>query len=367
MILLDTLQIAALFLCLFLLTKPIGTYLYHVYETPSPFLFLNRLEGRLFNWCCLKYEEQDWKAYLKSLLTFNFMGIVILLSLQRFQGYLPLNPENFPGVPWDLALNVAVSFTTNTNWQAYSGETTMSYFTQMAGLTWQNFVSASTSMTVFLALARSLSRHPLSPKDIYLGNFWVDLLRSIIYVFLPAAFFLALFFTSQGVIQNFSSTLQISTLEGGQELISMGPVASQEAIKILGTNGGGFFGANSAHPFENPTPITNFFQMLFMLLIPASLTYTYGKIIKNQKQGWSIFAAMTILAIIGAFATSYFESQPNPLLSNLPLDQSLGNMVGKEVRFGSLESAHYATLTTNLSCGATAFMIVLRLLVVLFF
>jgi len=171
MILLNTLQIAALFLCLLLLTKPVGLYLYRIYETSSPFPLLNRLEGRLLKWCCFKHDEQDWKAYLKSLLVFNFMGIMILFLLERFQGFLPLNPQNFPSVPWDLALNVAVSFTTNTNWQAYSGETTMSYFTQMIGLTWQNFVSASTGMTVFLALARGLSRHPTSPQDIYLGNF----------------------------------------------------------------------------------------------------------------------------------------------------------------------------------------------------
>src|SRR3989338_2180920 len=353
MILLNTLQIAALFLCLLLLTKPVGLYLYRIYETSSPFPLLNRLEGRLLKWCCFKHDEQDCKAYLKSLLVFNFMGIMILFLLERFQGFLPLNPQNFPSVPWDLALNVAVSFTTNTNWQAYSGETTMSYFTQIIGLTWQNFVSASTGMTVFLALARGLSRHPTSTQDIYLGNFWIDLLRSVFYVFLPGAFLLALFFASQGVIQNFSPTLHISTLEGWQELISMGPVASQEAIKILGTNGGGFFGANSAHPFENPTPLTNFLQMLAMLLIPASLTYTYGKITQNQKQGWSIFLAMFVLAILGAFLISCFEAQPNPLLTSFSIYQSLGNMEGKELRFGTLGSAHYASVTTDISCGAT--------------
>ncbi|MDZ4322744.1 MAG: potassium-transporting ATPase subunit KdpA, partial [Alphaproteobacteria bacterium] len=251
------------------------------------------------------------------------------------------------------ALNTAVSFVTNTNWQAYSGELTMSYLTQMMGLTWQNFVSAGTGMAAFLAFSRGLSRHATSPKDILLGNFWVDLLRSVFYVFLPGAFIMALLFISQGVIQNFSPTLEITTLEGGRDLISMGPVASQEAIKILGTNGGGFFGANSAHPFENPTPFTNFLQMLSMILIPGALTYTYGKMIQSQKQGWSIFISMVILSLMGILAVYYFESQPNPLLHGLGLDQTSGNLEGKEVRFGILGSALFANLTTDISCGAT--------------
>jgi K+-transporting ATPase ATPase A chain len=346
------LQIILLFTMLLLLIKPLGIYLFRVYETTNPFPFFNRLEEKLLRWCYFRPEEQDWKAYLKSLLVFNFMGIVIVFCLERFQYYLPYNPENFTAVPWTLALNTAVSFVTNTNWQAYSGELTMSYFTQMAGLTWQNFVSAGTGITIFLALARAFSRHPKSTSDVFLGNFWVDLLRSVFYVFLPGAFILSLVFVSQGVIQNFSPALEITTLEGGRELISMGPVASQEAIKILGTNGGGFFGANSAHPFENPTPFTNFLQMLVMILIPASLTYVYGRMIHNQKQGWSILTAMLILSLAGVFLTAYFEAQPNPLLSALPLDQSLGNMEGKELRFGTLGSALFANLTTDTSCGA---------------
>ncbi|MDI9634619.1 potassium-transporting ATPase subunit KdpA [Geitlerinema splendidum] len=347
------LQIALLFTALFLLIKPVGVYLYRVYETPSPFPLFNRLEGKLLSWCCFKSEDQNWKAYLKSLLIFNIMGIVILFCIQRLQHFLPFNPENFQAVPWALALNTAVSFVTNTNWQAYSGEITMSYFTQMVGLTWQNFVSAGTGMAVFLAFARGLSRHATSSQDILLGNFWVDLLRSVFYVFLPGAFIIALLFISQGVIQNFSPTLEITTLEGGRELISMGPVASQEAIKVLGTNGGGFFGANSAHPFENPTPFTNFLQMLSMILIPGALTYTYGKMIQSQKQGWSIFIAMVILSLIGILAVYYFESQPNPLFHEMPLNQTPGNLEGKEVRFGILGSALFANLTTDTSCGAT--------------
>ncbi|MBL8675848.1 MAG: potassium-transporting ATPase subunit KdpA [Alphaproteobacteria bacterium] len=347
------LQIALLFTALLLLIKPVGIYLYRVYETPSPFPLFNRLESKLLNWCCFKSEDQNWKAYLKSLLIFNLMGIIILFCIQRLQHCLPLNPANFQAVPWALALNTAVSFVTNTNWQAYSGELTMSYFTQMVGFTWQNFVSAGTGMAAFLAFARGLSRHASSSKDILLGNFWVDLLRSVFYVFLPGAFIIALLFISQGVIQNFSPTLEITTLEGGRELISMGPVASQEAIKILGTNGGGFFGSNSAHPFENPTPFTNFLQVLSMILIPGALTYTYGKMIQNQKQGWSIFITMLILSIMGILTVYYFESQPNPLLQGLGLDQTPGNLEGKEVRFGILGSALFANLTTDTSCGAT--------------
>lgn len=347
------LQIVLLFTALLPLIKPVGIYLYRVYETPSPFPLFNRLEDKLLSWCCFKSEDQNWKSYLKSLLIFNIIGIVILFCIQRLQHFLPLNPENFQAVPWDLALNTAVSFVTNTNWQAYSGELTMSYFTQMVGLTWQNFVSAGTGMAAFLAFARGLSRHATSSKDVLLGNFWVDLLRSVFYVFLPGAFIIALLFISQGVIQNFSPTLEITTLEGSRELISMGPVASQEAIKILGTNGGGFFGANSAHPFENPTPFTNFLQMLSMILIPGALTYTYGKMIQSQKQGWSIFIAMAILSLIGILAVYYFESQPNPLLHEMPLNQTPGNLEGKEVRFGILGSALFANVTTDTSCGAT--------------
>jgi len=287
-----------------------------------------------------------------SLILFNAMGVVILFLIEISQYYLPLNPQKYPAVPWDLALNTAVSFATNTNWQAYSGETTMSYFTQMTGLTWQNFCAAGTGIAAFLALARGLTHHATDEGDRTVGNFWVDLIRSILYVFLPGCFIFALILISQGTLQNFSPPLDITTLEGAKQSIAMGPVASQEAIKILGTNGGGFFNANSAHPFENPTPLTNFLQILAFVLIPAALTYTYGKIAKNSSHGWSLFSAMLVMAILGATFVYYFESQPNPLLNALPLNQELGNLEGKEVRFGVPGSSLFATLTTDTSCGA---------------
>lgn len=346
------LQIGLLFMVLLGLTKPVGLYLYTVYEKKVPFTFLNPFETRLFHLCGIKDEEQDWKQYIGSLFIFNVMGVFLVFLIEVTQHFLPLNPQNLPGLPWDLALNTAVSFVTNTDWQAYSGETTMSYFTQMTGLTWQNFVSSSTGIAAFLALARGLTNHGTSESDITVGNFWMDLIRSVLYVFLPAALVFSLILVGQGVIQNFYPALEITTLEGAKQTLAMGPVASQDAIKILGTNGGGFFGANSSHPFENPTPLTNFLQVLCFLLIPAGLTYTYGKMAKNTVHGWSIFTTMVILALVGVIFVSYFESQPNPVLSHLPLNQELGNLEGKEVRFGVPGSSLFASLTTDTSCGA---------------
>lgn len=352
MTLIGWLQIGFLFILLLALTKPVGLYLYYVYEKPSPIKFLSRLEEKIFQFCGIKPEAQNWKAYMLALFLFNVMGIIVVLLIERMQYFLPLNPQNLPAIPWDLAINTAISFVTNTNWQAYSGETTMSYFTQMVGLTWQNYVAAGTGIAAFLALARGLAHHSTSDKDTTLGNFWVDLIRSILYVLLPASFIFALILVSQGVIQNFSPVLEITTLEGAKQSIAMGPVASQEAIKILGTNGGGFFNTNSAHPFENPTPFTNFLQILCFILIPTALTYTYGKIANNQKHGWSIFSVMLIMAIMSVCFVYYFESQPNPLLNHLPLTQDLGNFEGKEARFGISASSLFASLTTNTSCGA---------------
>ncbi len=348
----DWLQIGFFFLILLILTKPVGLYLYAIYEKKPLPKILGPFEKRVFTLCGINPQEQDWKAYATSLLIFNVLGIFIVFIIESLQPLLPLNPQNLPSVPWDLALNTAVSFVTNTNWQAYSGETTMSYFTQMSALTWQNFLSASTGMTAFLALARGLTRHSTEGDKITLGNFWVDLLRSALYVFLPASILFALILVSQGVIQNFDPALEITTLEGAKQTLAMGPVASQEAIKILGTNGGGFFNANSAHPFENPTPFTNFLQIICFLLIPAGLTYTFGKMAHDKKHGWSIFSVMFFLAISGAFLTTYFESQPNPLLNALPISHDQGNMEGKEVRFGVAGSSLFASLTTDTSCGA---------------
>jgi K+-transporting ATPase ATPase A chain len=345
------LQIGLFFLILLALTKPIGLYLYRVYQDPCPFKFLLPFENSVYRVCGITKEAQNWKEYFFSLFIFNLAGILIVFLIQICQPFLPLNPLSLPSVPWDLALNTAVSFTTNTNWQAYSGETTMSYFTQMVGLTWQNFVSASTGMAVFLALSRGLTHQGTSDGEKGVGNFWVDLIRSVLYVFLPASFIFALLLVSQGVIQNFSPPLEAITLEGAKQYLAMGPVASQEAIKILGTNGGGFFNANSAHPFENPTPFTNFLQILSLLLISAGLTYTYGKIANSQKQGWSLFVVVLSLSILGASCIYYFESQPNPLLDHLPINQEFGNYEGKEVRFGVSGSSLFANSATDTSGG----------------
>lgn len=345
------LQIGLLFLILLALTKPIGLYIYRVYQDPFSFKALMSFENNVYRICGITREGQNWKEYFFSLFIFNMTGILIVFLIQVCQPFLPLNPLNLPSVPWDLALNTAVSFTTNTNWQAYSGETTMSYFTQMVGLTWQNFVSASSGMGAFLALSRGLTHQGTSDEENGVGNFWVDLIRSVLYIFLPASFIFALILVSQGVIQNFSPPLEMTTLEGVTQSLAMGPVASQEAIKILGTNGGGFFNANSAHPFENPTPLTNFLQILSLLLISAGLTYTYGKIANSQKQGWSLFLVVFSLAILGASFIYYFESQPNPLLNHLQINQELGNYEGKEVRFGVSGSSLFANSATDTSGG----------------
>ena len=351
MTLIGWLQIGVLFILLLALTKPLGLYLYNIYENPPRFTILRTLETRIFRLCGINNEQQTWKTYMFSLFLFNMIGIIVLFLIQTSQYFLPLNPQKCPPVPWDLALNTAVSFVTHTNWQAYSGETTMSYFTQMTGLTWQNFCAAGTGMTAFLALARGLAHHATDEEDKTVGNFWVDLIRSILYVFLPGCFIFSLILVSQGTLQNFSPPLEITTLEGMKQTLAMGPVASQEAIKILGTNGGGFFNANSAHPFENPTPFTNFLQILALVLIPAALTYTYGKNTKNSSHGWALFSAMVIMSILGVAFIYYFESQPNPLFSHLHLNQDLGNLEGKELRFGVAGSSLFANFATDTSGG----------------
>ncbi len=348
-------QIILYFLIILALTRPMGNYLYKVFEgqqKPLPKVF-GAAEHFVYRMSTVDEDkEQTWKEYALSLFIFSFFSVLIVYGLQRLQYLLPFNPQGFRGVRADLAFNTAVSFVSNTNWQAYAGESTMSYLVQMAALAWQNFVSAGAGMAVAFALARGLTRKTSQAKIATIGNFWVDLTRSIIYVLLPLSFFGALLLVSQGVIQNIDPYREIMTLEGARQDVAMGPVASQEIIKELGTNGGGFFNANSAHPFENPTPLTNFMEMLLIFLIPAALTYAYGRMAGNRRHGWVLFWAMAVLFMAGSAACYFAESRPNPALAGLPLDQSPGNMEGKEVRFGVAGSTLFATITTAASCGA---------------
>lgn len=299
-------------------------------------------------------EDMGWQRYALALLAFNVLGVVFVYALQRLQGFLPLNPENFGAVAPDLAFNTAVSFVTNTNWQAYGGESSLSPLTQMLGLAVQNFVSAATGIAVAFALMRAFVRE----KSTGLGNFWTDLFRITLYVLLPLCVIYALFLVSQGVVQTFVSSVNIHTLEGGTQTLALGPVASQEAIKMLGTNGGGFFNANSAHPFENPNALTNFVQMLSIFLIPAALCICFGHLVGNQRQGWTILGAMTLIFVLVLMLPGFSEQNGNPLLAQLGVDQNAsalqagGNMEGKEVRFGIAASSLFAIITTAASCGA---------------
>ena len=273
-----------------------------------------------------KENEMGWLNYALAILLFNSLGVIAVFALQRFQFWLPLNPQQIINVSPDSAFNTAVSFVTNTNWQGYSGETTMSYLTQMLALTVQNFLSAATGIVVAIALMRGFARHAMQT----IGNPWVDLTRITPYVLLPLALMFAVFLVSQGVIQNFSAYQEMTTLERATQTLGMGPVASQEAIKMIGTNGGGFFNANSAHPFENPTPLTNFLQILAIFLIPAALCYTFGRIVGDIRQGWAVFTAMMVLFIVMAVAVIHFEQQGNPLFFAIGIDSASGNMEGKE-------------------------------------
>jgi potassium-transporting ATPase potassium-binding subunit len=301
-------------------------------------------------------DEQRWTKYTASLLSFSLFGFVLVYLLQRAQGFLPFNPQhlNANNVSPDSAFNTAVSFVTNTNWQSYSGESTLSYFVQMAALTVQNFLSAAAGIAIAIAVVRGFARHEAKT----LGNFWVDVTRSFLYVLLPISLIGAFFLCSQGVIQNLKPYTAVVTIEGAKQIIAHGPVASQEVIKEFGTNGGGFFNANSAHPFENPTPLTNLFEMFLILLIPAALTYTFGRMIEDTRQGWSLFAAFMIMALIGVFVCYGFEQAGNPMLAKMGVQtaattsQAGGNMEGKEVRFGISNSALWASITTDTSCGA---------------
>jgi len=308
-------------------------------------------------------EEMDWKTYAFTMLLFNAAGLLLVYALQRLQGVLPLNPQDLNAVKPDLAFNTAVSFATNTNWQSYSGETTMSYLTQMLGLTVQNFVSAATGIAILMAVIRGFMKQ--SAKTI--GNFWVDMTRSVLYVLLPLSILLAILLVSQGVVQTFSASQEAALVQaaqdaGGQtvsqQTIAVGPAAAQVAIKQLGTNGGGFFNVNSAHPFENPTPLSNFLEMLAILLIPAALCYTFGKMVGDTRKGWALLAAMTIILVVMVSVSVWSEQSGNTALTSLNIDQSAssvqsgGNMEGKEVRFGAANSALWAAATTGASNGS---------------
>ena len=341
-----------------LFVKPLGTYMTNVFQNKRTLLspILIPIENLIYKVAGIKHdEEMDWKDYAKALLLFNGLGIIVLFLILLLQGMLPLNPQGFPGFPLDLAFNTAVSFVTNTNWQAYSGESAASYLTQMSGLAVQNFLSAATGLCIAIALIRGFTRHTSQT----IGNFWQDMTKSVLYILLPISIIAALLLVSQGVIQNFdpyanSSLLQpIQTSDGqniSNQLIPMGPIASQEAIKELGTNGGGPFNANSAHPFENPNPLTNFLEILLILIIPFSLTYTFGRFAGNTRQGWALFAAMMMLFILFLGVMYWSEYSGNPLVQKLGVNGSY--MEGKEVRFGIGGTVLFAVSTTATSTGA---------------
>ena len=345
-------QILLFVAIIFAITKPLGSYMYRVFEgdrQPLPRLF-GAIERLLYRLCGVDPKErQDWKQYTVAMLVFSAITLLVTYGIERLQHVLPFNPQNFGPIPADLAFNTAASFTTNTNWQSYSGESTMSYLTQMAGLAWHNFISAAVGIGIALALARGIT-YRLQARG--LGNFWVDLVRATVYVLIPISLPVALLLVSQGVIQNFSSYIEVTTLEGAKQTLAMGPVASQEIIKELGTNGGGFFNANSAHPFENATPLTNLIEMLLIFCIPAALTYTYGRMARDQRQGWVLFAAMALIFIVGVSVAYYSEAQGNPIMRGMAVDQGAGNWEGKEARFGIVNSALWAVVTTATSCGA---------------
>ena len=337
-------------LVLLALVKPLGIYMAEVMEGRSPALrFGDPIEAVIYRFSGVhKKNEMGWLNYALAILLFNGLGVIVVFALQRLQFWLPLNPQQFANVSPDSAFNTAISFVTNTNWQGYSGEATMSYLTQMLALTVQNFLSAATGIVVAIAIMRGFARHTMQS----IGNPWIDLTRITLYVLLPLSLIFALFLVSQGVIQNFSAYQDVTTLETATQTLAMGPVASQEAIKMIGTNGGGFFNANSAHPFENPTPLTNFLQMLAIFLIPAALCYTFGRIVGDIRQGWAVLAAMTVLFVMMAVAVIHFEQQGNPLFAAAGVDSMAGNMEGKEARFGIADSGLFAAITTAASCGA---------------
>jgi K+-transporting ATPase ATPase A chain len=352
-------QIIVFFVLILVFTKPLGDYMARVFNGERTLLHsILRPVERLFYAIFRVNEQEDmrWTTYSFAMLAFGLVGGLLTYLLLRCQGILPLNPQHVTGrdMTPDLSFNTAVSFITNTNWQSYSPETTVSYFSNMVALAMHNWMSAATGIAIAVAIIRGFARHSVNG----LGNFWVDMTRATLYVLLPICFVGALLFAWQGVPQNFSPYTQATTLEGAKQTIAQGPVASQEIIKMVGTNGGGFFNANSAHPFENPTPFSNLLQMLSIFLIPAGLTYTFGKMVGNTKQGWTLFAAMSLMFAIGVGLCYWAEAKGNPNISRLgvmtqaSLNQPGGNMEGKETRFGIAASSLFATITTDASCGA---------------
>ena len=364
-------QILLYLLILLLITKPVGVFMARVFSGEKTFLdpVLRPIERLIYRLCGVdEKREMDWKEYTVAMLLFSCVSMILLYVIERVQQWLPWNPQHMPKVAADLAFNTAASFTTNTNWQNYSGESTMSYFTQMAGLAYHNFASAAVGIVIAIAVVRGIARR----ESKTIGNFWIDTTRCFLWILTPASVLLALLFVSQGMIQNLKpydtaklmnpQTVQTTGSDGKSatqtvtdQVIAQGPFASQEAIKELGTNGGGPFNANSAHPYENPTPFTNFLQLLMIFAIPAGLTYTLGRMTGSQRHGWAVWAAMAILFLAGVLVAYHAEASGNPLLHNIDQKTSAtqpgGNMEGKEVRFGIANSALYATITTDASCG----------------
>ncbi|WP_027998920.1 potassium-transporting ATPase subunit KdpA [Sinorhizobium arboris] len=344
------LQISLLFFAVLVVVKPLGLYMARVNSGERNVLspILGPVERGLYGAAGVDpAREQGWLSYTLSMLAFSLASFALLYAILRLQAWLPLNPQGFGNVPPDLAFNTAVSFVTNTNWQNYGGETTLSHFSQMMGLTVQNFVSAATGISIALAVTRSFARSAVPT----IGNFWVDLTRSTLYVLLPLAVLVAVAFVAMGLPQTFRASVEATTLEGVKQTIALGPVASQEAIKQLGTNGGGFFNVNAAHPFENPTALSNYLNIFAMLSISAALLYTFGQLVGNRRQGWAFIAVTFTFLVIGAGVVYWAEAQGNPILSQIGLDPALGNMEGKEIRFGQAMTALYATVTTGLSDG----------------
>ncbi|MBY4718591.1 potassium-transporting ATPase subunit KdpA [Ralstonia mannitolilytica] len=373
------LQLAIYLVVLLVLAKPLGAYMTGVFgDKPSRAHWLGPVERLFYRVAGVNPQaEMGWKRYALAVIVVNVLGALAVYALQRVQQWLPLNPQGFGAITPDSSFNTAISFVSNTNWQGYSGESTMSYLTQMLGLAVQNFLSAATGIAVVIALIRGFARHSANT----IGNFWVDFTRATVYVLLPLSILVSVFFVSQGVIQNFDGYKEVTTVTAttydnpkmdasGQPLkdaqgnpvtekattqtqtLPMGPVASQEAVKMLGTNGGGFFNANSAHPYENPNALTNFVQMLAIFIIPAALCFTFGGMVGDGRQGWAVLAAMTVLFAVLAVFLAWAELHANPMLANLGIDQAMGNMEGKETRFGIVASSLFATITTAASCGA---------------
>jgi K+-transporting ATPase ATPase A chain len=345
------LQFLIYFALLLVCMRPLGIYMAGVFS--GKYSFLRPAENLLYRLCGINRDkEMDWREYTTAMLLFSFVSMLLMYFIERLQHFLPWNPQHVPGLSALLAWNTAASFTTNTNWQAYTTDLTMSYFTQMAALAYHNFLSAAVGIAVAIALVRGIARR----ESKTIGNFWVDTTRATLYVLLPICIVYALALVSQGVIQNLHPYTVAQTLDHQTQTIAQGPVASQEAIKMLGTNGGGFFVANSAHPFENPTPLSNFMEMFSIFFIGAALTVTLGRMTGSPGHGWAVFACMAVLFVAGFTVAYWAESQPNPALHNVTQRsstlQSGGNMEGKETRFGIANSALFATITTDASCGA---------------